>query len=130
MRAPRLGSLQTPGRQASRRKYKEYVSDRSPAWIARRKKWFQEWADLYGNRPPACSGGCGKKMTLRDDFHHRTYERLTQERFEDLIVMCRLCHQALHRAIDQDPMWRSAERSVATDSVLHNLRRTHTIGGV
>lgn len=66
-------------------------------------------------------------MSLRDDFHHRTYDRLTNELFEDLVVLCRPCHQAVHRAIDQDPQWRAAPRNVATDAVLQNLRKCNGV---
>jgi 5-methylcytosine-specific restriction endonuclease McrA len=29
--------------------------------------------------------------------HHRTYERLGQERMTDLLVLCRECHELFHR---------------------------------
>lgn len=30
------------------------------------------------------------------DVHHKTYERLGNERLSDLIVLCRTCHKAQH----------------------------------
>lgn len=32
----------------------------------------------------------------RLDVHHRTYERLGRERDEDLLVLCRHCHDIFH----------------------------------
>jgi hypothetical protein len=30
------------------------------------------------------------------DLHHRTYERKWQERLEDVMAVCRRCHEAIH----------------------------------
>lgn len=30
------------------------------------------------------------------EFHHRTYRRITQERLQDLVPLCRECHQWAH----------------------------------
>jgi len=37
---------------------------------------------------------CGHMYGL--DVHHVTYERLGNERPEDLVVLCRVCHAELH----------------------------------
>ena len=37
---------------------------------------------------------CGHRDAL--DVHHLSYERLGNERDEDLIVLCRRCHKDLH----------------------------------
>jgi len=34
---------------------------------------------------------------VRLDVHHLLYDRLGHEKLSDLIVLCRLCHNAFHR---------------------------------
>lgn len=38
---------------------------------------------------------CGSREQL--DVHHLDYSRLGREKFDDLITLCRACHQAEHR---------------------------------
>jgi 5-methylcytosine-specific restriction endonuclease McrA len=38
---------------------------------------------------------CGKQRKL--DVHHVTYDRLGNERPEDLVALCRACHNARHK---------------------------------
>lgn len=40
---------------------------------------------------------CNKKAT---DVHHLTYERMFKEKFEDLIPLCRKCHEEEHHIND------------------------------
>ena len=64
--------------------YKEYIN--SEAWAQIR------WCKLreVGYK---CEE-CGRKWEL--DVHHLTYERLGNERMDDLIVLCVRCHGDLH----------------------------------
>ncbi len=65
--------------------YEEYL--RTPYWKRRREEKLQ----AVGHRCQLCNRGSG---TL--DVHHRTYERLGEERDVDLTVLCRACHDTFH----------------------------------
>lgn len=43
----------------------------------------------------SCCEVCDSKEQL--DVHHKTYKRFGNERLEDLVVLCRNCHDAFHR---------------------------------
>ena len=64
----------------------------------------------------ACEA-CGYSRKLQ--VHHKTYERLGKERNSDLVLLCRDCHESLHR-------FRAAERislGTATRRFLKLARR-------
>lgn len=46
------------------------------------------------------------KIKPAEQVHHKTYERLYNEELEDLISVCKNCHDEIHREIDEK---RSAE---------------------
>ena len=117
MRPVKEGARVNRSRLEHRRFYAEYI--KSPKWYARRRRWFTE----IGNETVYCAGGCGKQVTEKDDFHHRTYDRLGNEGHDDLVVLCRACHDTLHYYIDCSRQWRMTERSVATDTILARMRR-------
>lgn len=72
------------------RSYAEYLRYlRSPKWQRVRRDALR--------RQPACVV-CANKDGL--DVHHKTYERLGNERPEDVVVLCRNCHDAFHRHRD------------------------------
>ena len=48
----------------------------------------------YGKRHPRVCR-CGARSNLK--LHHRTYERLGNERDEDLMYLCGACHEREHR---------------------------------
>ena len=54
-----------------------------------------------GGRCQVCNdvGSKGKPL----DVHHRTYERRGNERAEDVIVLCRRCHELYHSVIEKSP---------------------------
>lgn len=64
--------------------YDEYM--KSPEWITKRKKALTK----AGYR---CSK-CHTQNYL--NVHHKTYERRGHERQEDLVVLCRKCHEKAH----------------------------------
>jgi len=64
--------------------YSEYL--KSEWWKARRAKALAEG----GNKCRICAGVKGLEI------HHNSYERLGHERPEDLVVLCRHCHQLFH----------------------------------
>ncbi len=64
--------------------YKDYL--KSGAWKKVRKEALNRVHDICER--------CGRtKYSRRLEVHHRTYERLGQERPEDLVVLCTECHQ-------------------------------------
>lgn len=88
--------------------WKEYVTARSAymssqAWKARRLQWFVDERNLAGG--PVTCPGCGRFLNPRFcDVHHTTYARLGHEAHDDLLAMCRACHELLHRHLDVN--WR------------------------
>jgi len=65
---------------------------------------------------------CGTPWTLRDDLHHATYERLGAEAHDDLVPMCRACHEALHFILERSRSWLALPRPVATWGIIARLR--------
>ena len=65
--------------------YREYI--RSKAWRDRRNQVLR--------RSRGVCERCGKWPVV--NVHHRTYERLGSERLEDLIGVCRHCHEEMHQ---------------------------------
>ena len=66
--------------------YEDYLQ--TPHWKHRREDKLR----AAGRRCQVCNRG---SRTL--DVHHRTYERRGQELDEDLIVLCRECHDIFHK---------------------------------
>ncbi|MDB5531541.1 MAG: hypothetical protein JWR51_4644 [Devosia sp.] len=72
------------------RVYADYLA--SPHWLDVRARWkagnlFKGWV--------CHSLGCDGKGEL--SLHHWTYARLGNEQLSDLILVCRDCHQHIHR---------------------------------
>ncbi len=55
---------------------------------------WQQFRLLILNRDHGCRK-CGSHKQL--DVHHLNYERKGEERKEDVIILCRRCHEAWHR---------------------------------
>ncbi|MEJ1154625.1 hypothetical protein [Microbacterium marmarense] len=81
---------------------------RSPAWFARRARWFRKQERL--DALLACAA-CGNLATNRTvELHHLDYEgvRLVDgswhafEAHADLVPLHPYCHDLLHRLIDRD----------------------------
>jgi hypothetical protein len=71
---------------------------RSPAWRAFRAAWLATYDSKYKvRRCYVCrisQAEFGKSL----DLHHRTYERVGgNERFTDLVLVCRPCHRRITR---------------------------------
>ncbi len=93
----------------------------SPQWLEVRRGWYREWRQRYGRAP--CCVVCGAPWSLRaGDLHHRTYRRLGQEHFADLVPVDRHCHDLIHAVLDSHPGWRRIERSQANDLIIGLLR--------
>lgn len=69
--------------------YRDYMA--SPEWAWRRDRAFEAC------QPTKCYC-CNRKAELRRplDLHHLTYERFGHEPPEDLVLICRICHKAVH----------------------------------
>ena len=68
--------------------YTNYLA--SPQWRAR--------ADAAITRARhRCQVCYADRWFCRLNVHHRTYERLGRERPDDLIVLCRHCHDLFHK---------------------------------
>lgn len=56
-------------------------------------EWQSKRAQVIARSGGVCES-CGKARGL--DVHHKTYARLTDERLDDLMHVCRPCHEAIH----------------------------------
>lgn len=83
---------------------------RSPAWFARRTRWFTAHLDDHGH---VTCAGCGIPATARElELHHADYNGVTThggrwvagEADDDLIPLHPRCHELLHRLIERDPV--------------------------
>jgi hypothetical protein len=122
MRDPRQGLTWSAHRLETRLTYSTYMD--SPAWFSRRERWMTEWTQSTGMEPSCLV--CGGNWSLRHgDLHHRTYDRLCDEQWYDLIPLCRPCHGTLHACIEGNPEWRKRPRHQATDALVAHLRHEH-----
>lgn len=82
--------------------YAEYL--KSPHWADVRRRY---WA----SKLPKLCHGCGAHGVPLD-LHHRTYKRIGAEYLMDLVLVCRDCHQEVHRYEKKTSvhMWRSTNR--------------------
>lgn len=107
--------------------YRSYL--RSPAWFARRARWFRE--QTAQGEPiicPAC-GEVGDGTTLH--LHHLDYQGVSRsdggwrasERHDDLVPLHPNCHETLHRLIERDTVLsRHRSRRDATVIGLEKIR--------
>lgn len=125
MRPPRAGSAWSRGRVSRRLAYSHYMA--SPAWCARRQAWRAEQVARTGAEP-VCEV-CSAPWTLRSgDLHHRNYRHLGAEGHDELVALCRSCHESLHAIWDASPAWRALGRAQATAGIVAGLRRRHRRG--
>lgn len=85
------------------REYREYIASSDWAW--RRDRAFEASRKCY------C---CNHKASLRRplDLHHLTYERFGHEPVEDLALVCRPCHDAIHNIATNGHTIRQATETV------------------
>jgi 5-methylcytosine-specific restriction endonuclease McrA len=104
-----------------RLRYRALVGTRS--WLDRRRRWLDAYAAVHRSEPTCAV--CGAAWTLRHGhLHHRSYERLGRERFEDVTPLCRACHERVHRILASNPGWRRLGRGQASDVIVRGLRAT------
>ena len=120
MRPPRPGLVWSKGRFVRRACYGAWMA--SAEWLATRQAWHAAHLARHG-APPVCAV-CGADWSLRGgDLHHRSYDRLGNERYSDLIPLCRRCHDHLHLVLESVPAWRRLGRAQATDLIVARLAR-------
>ncbi len=99
-----MSNRRKPGRANTYRS--EFLS--SPAWFARRARWFRKHYRL--GRPLACAA-CGWPSTSDElELHHLDYRGVrfvdgswrAFERHDDLVPLHPYCHGLLHQLIDHD----------------------------
>ncbi len=119
MREPRPGLSWSRARVVRRRRYGTWMASR--AWLGFRAHWRDTFMAVFGVEPTCVA--CGGRWTLRNgDLHHRNYDRLGHERFDDLIPLCRACHEQIHRVLESTPAWRRMRRAQASDVIVARLR--------
>lgn len=108
----------------------------SPAWFARRDRWFRTQA-AFG-RKVACAA-CGRTApTTQLELHHLDYTGVqtlldgrwqAAERHDDLVPMHPYCHELLHRLIERDVVLaRHRTRRNASLIAIDRLRSTLVAG--
>lgn len=90
-------------------RYKQYIN--SEAWITRKDSFF-------ATRERVCVG-CDSRQNIH--VHHMTYERLGAEKDEDLVVLCKECHELYHSRHPQPSVCTTREwlieRRIALEAV-------------
>lgn len=112
----------TPGRVAAAKRYTTWLN--SPAWRRRRRRWAAEEQRRRGSI--VCAVCSRPWRERRDDLHHASYTRMGRERHDDLIPMCRACHELVHKAIDASTAWQrliaKGHRRLVTTSIIARLK--------
>lgn len=68
----------------------------------RSAKWDRRKVDYYSKHPKVCRA-CGTKNEIH--LHHHTYRRMRHELDEDLVPLCRTCHELCHAHHRQNTGW-------------------------
>jgi 5-methylcytosine-specific restriction endonuclease McrA len=117
MRPRRFSARGSTGQAQRRATWQHYGEDRR--WWDRRREWLASGA--ANTRCP----GCGTEVGSRDDVHHLAYpDTPGTERDEDLVLLCRACHDVVHDSIDASVHLRRMNRRLATWTVLNTLYRS------
>ena len=119
----RRRSLRTPGRAAAGKRYADWLA--SPEWRRRRRRWAMEEQRRCGRIVCAL---CGDRWSQsHGDLHHLSYSRMGRESHDDLMAMCRPCHELVHRAIDASRSWQKfisrGKRRQVTLAIIENIKQ-------
>jgi HNH endonuclease len=88
--------------------HREYLQ--SPLWRSIRLKAIEHYGEI-----------CGKCGGYGNDVHHLTYDRVGgEELLEDLQVLCRDCHEAIH-AMERATRSQKTKRRGCTIEVLYSM---------
>ena len=116
--------LRTPGRVAAGKRYADWLA--SPGWHRRRQRWASEEQRRYGRI--VCALCRARWSRSRGDLHHLSYSRMGRERHEDLMAMCRPCHELVHQAIDASRSWQRlisrGRRRQVTLAIIESIRQS------
>jgi hypothetical protein len=89
--------------QAKKHKIKNILYDYSRDHFERQKKYYnetylnsEEWKHKRKLMMDFYKGKCQKCNSFATDMHHLTYDNIFKEKFDDLIPLCRNCHQKEH----------------------------------
>ena len=77
--------------------YRQYLQ--SPEWQGKRRMVL----DYYGNRCAVCNSAA------HVDVHHRNYENVGHEHFNDLIAICNDCHSLFHNKVEPNQIFNRIE---------------------
>jgi len=90
----------------SRRRTNYYRYMRSPAWREYKIAWWATYDKRHKVRRCYICGITQQAYGKVFDLHHRTYDRLGKEAFDDLVPLCRQpCHQRVTKA------WRARHKT-------------------
>ena len=119
MRGRRYTAPATPTQAARRKTWATYLATR--AWRRRRAQWIAS-----GHANGTCPG-CGIALDPRKaDVHHLAYPDIPgTEADDDLVLVCRDCHETVHASLDASRHWRQRSRRDATWAILAALRTRH-----
>jgi 5-methylcytosine-specific restriction endonuclease McrA len=93
----------------------------SRSWLDWRRHWRDAFVAAHGIEPTCVA--CGGCWTLRhSDLHHRKYDQLGRERLDDLIPLCRACHERVPRILECTRPRRRVARAQASDVIVGRLR--------
>jgi len=119
LRPRRFTSRTSPRQTARRAQWDTYRS--GGGWWERRQQWIDTAANTH------CPG-CGNKVNGHDDVHHLHYPEIPgSETDEDLILLCRTCHDIVHNSIDNSYAWRRTDRRTATWAILKEIRQKNAL---
>lgn len=100
----RRGWVRPTGVSERKKAYLAYI--RSPAWRAVRAAWWQEYDRRHPVRMCYCCGRPQSELKRSLELHHRTYERIGAEAYDDLVAVCGdRCHPWITK------QWRSRGRT-------------------
>jgi len=92
----RRGWIQRTGISQRKQVYLAYM--KSPAWRAYRAAWWREYDHRNPIRKCYCCEKPQSELKRTLQLHHRTYERLGNEQWEDLVAVCaERCHPWITR---------------------------------
>jgi 5-methylcytosine-specific restriction endonuclease McrA len=83
-RASRITLAKKPKSSSWQHRYEAYLA--SPEWRALRRRAIR--------RDEGRCVKCGSKMPLQ--VHHLTYARMGHEQLDDLVTLCKACHELTH----------------------------------
>lgn len=99
--------------------YYEYL--KSEAWIKKKKFILNNTSQKH-----RCFC-CWRPYKVGEifDFHHKTYETLGNERAMDLILVCRTCHNEIHRIVASGRMHLWGAARVLKRQKMHELKKAY-----